>query len=74
MIDGFKRVDDIVVEALRHNIEKRMLPMLNIDTLKQLLLNDDYYVARSWKPENLLKYGVSEDRLIQHNCRYRKQS
>lgn len=64
--------DDIVIEALRHNIEKRMLPMLNIDTLKQLLLSDDYYAARSWKPENLLQYGVSEARLIQHNCRYRK--
>ena len=63
--------DATVIEAIRHNIEKRLLPMLSFDELKQLLQNDQYYIGCSFHPENLLKYGVSEEQLIKYSSRYR---
>lgn len=63
--------DEEIDAAFRFNLEKRVLPMLNIETLKAKVQSDVFYVKTSWNPQNLPKYGIPEDVIRANNARFR---
>lgn len=58
--------DEMIFEAFQYNAEWRLLPMLDIDSLKKLV-NSDLTFVRCGKEKKLPLYGVSEEMIKKHS-------
>lgn len=63
--------DQEIQEAFQHNMEKRLLPMMDVNAIKEKLKSDVFYVQWSRHPERLHLYGVPEDIIRVNNPRYK---